>query len=50
MAVALGATPKRFENLKNEELYFAMARGDKNSTVMEMTKWFNTNYHLKMQI
>ncbi len=45
MAVVLGATPKRFENLKNEELYFAMARGDKNSTAMEMTKWFNTNYH-----
>ncbi len=44
-AIMLGAVPKRFENLKNEELYFSMARGDKNSVAMEMTKWFNTNYH-----
>ncbi|MBD3824906.1 MAG: 5-methyltetrahydropteroyltriglutamate--homocysteine S-methyltransferase, partial [Epsilonproteobacteria bacterium] len=29
----------------NEELYFAMARGDGERTAMEMTKWFNTNYH-----
>ncbi|MBU1659082.1 5-methyltetrahydropteroyltriglutamate--homocysteine S-methyltransferase [bacterium] len=45
MAVTLGAIPKRFRLLKNEELYFSMARGDKNSVAMEMTKWFNTNYH-----
>ncbi|WP_457563522.1 5-methyltetrahydropteroyltriglutamate--homocysteine S-methyltransferase, partial [Caminibacter pacificus] len=25
--------------------YFAMARGDANHKAMEMTKWFNTNYH-----
>lgn len=41
----LGLAPKRFENLQGEELYFSMARGNKNSTAMEMTKWFNTNYH-----
>ncbi len=45
MIVTLGATPKRFKNLKKEELYFAMARGDNSATAMEMTKWFNTNYH-----
>ncbi|MDB4257394.1 5-methyltetrahydropteroyltriglutamate--homocysteine S-methyltransferase, partial [Arcobacteraceae bacterium] len=43
--VMLGAIPKRFQHLKNEELYFSMARGDKSSVAMEMTKWFNTNYH-----
>ena len=43
--ILLGAIPKRFENLKDEELYFAMARGNDNCVAMEMTKWFNTNYH-----
>ena len=41
----LGAIPKRFRGLEDEELYFAMARGTKHSVAMEMTKWFNTNYH-----
>ena len=45
MAVVLGAIPKRFRSLKDEELYFSMARGNKDSVAMEMTKWFNTNYH-----
>ena len=44
-AFMLGAIPKRFRELKGEELYFAMARGTKSSVAMEMTKWFNTNYH-----
>jgi 5-methyltetrahydropteroyltriglutamate--homocysteine methyltransferase len=44
-AFMLGAIPQRFTNLKNEELYFAMARGTKEAPAMEMTKWFNTNYH-----
>ncbi|AXH13165.1 5-methyltetrahydropteroyltriglutamate--homocysteine S-methyltransferase [Halarcobacter bivalviorum] len=43
--ILLNAIPKRFKNLKDEELYFSMARGNKNSVAMEMTKWFNTNYH-----
>ena len=43
--ILLGAIPKRFENLKDEELYFAMARGNDDCVAMEMTKWFNTNYH-----
>jgi len=44
-AVMLGAVPKRFRNLEGETQYFAMARGDKDNVAMEMTKWFNTNYH-----
>jgi len=44
-AFMLGAIPKRFRELKGEELYFAMARGTKSCVAMEMTKWFNTNYH-----
>ncbi len=43
--IMLNAIPKRFKNVENEELYFSMARGNKNSVAMEMTKWFNTNYH-----
>ncbi len=44
-SVMLGAIPKRFKALKDEELYFSMARGNIESVAMEMTKWFNTNYH-----
>ncbi len=44
-AVMLGAIPKRFKGLESQELYFTMARGNKNTVAMEMTKWFNTNYH-----
>ncbi len=44
-AVMLGAIPQRFQGLEGEALYFAMARGNDNAVAMEMTKWFNTNYH-----
>lgn len=44
-AIMLGAIPQRFKDLENEELYFSMARGNKDTVAMEMTKWFNTNYH-----
>ncbi len=44
-SIMLGAIPKRFAHLKDEELYFAMARGNDLCIAMEMTKWFNTNYH-----
>jgi len=45
-----GAVPTRFaRDSKAASLatYFAMARGDaaKNIAAMEMTKWFDTNYH-----
>jgi len=48
MTAMLGATPRRFESIGNEmslDLYFAMARGTADQPAMEMTKWFNTNYH-----
>lgn len=48
-----GVVPKRFqplaERLNKTDLYFAMCRGyQKNGfdvTPLEMTKWFDTNYH-----
>lgn len=48
MAVTVGAVPGRFQ--RNEttvdlQTYFAMARGAKDMPAMEMTKWFDTNYH-----
>ncbi|MFN7065584.1 MAG: 5-methyltetrahydropteroyltriglutamate--homocysteine S-methyltransferase, partial [Aquificaceae bacterium] len=42
MAITLGAVPKRFEEYKGLETYFQMARGEQ---ALEMTKYFNTNYH-----
>jgi 5-methyltetrahydropteroyltriglutamate--homocysteine methyltransferase len=44
-SVMLGAIPQRFQHLADEELYFTMARGNNSCVAMEMTKWFNTNYH-----
>jgi 5-methyltetrahydropteroyltriglutamate--homocysteine methyltransferase len=44
--VMLGAIPKRFAGIADKnERYFAMARGNGTAAAMEMTKWFNTNYH-----
>ena len=46
LMIALGAQPQRFRDINDaNERYFAMARGDATHTAMEMTKWFNTNYH-----
>lgn len=47
MTAALSATPTRFarEADNDLDLYFAMARGTPGAPAMEMTKWFNTNYH-----
>jgi len=44
-SVMLGAVPQRFQEEDKKDQYFAMARGSKNAVAMEMTKWFNTNYH-----
>ncbi len=48
MTATLGAVPERF-NFEGEkvdlETYFAMARGKGSAGAMEMTKWFDTNYH-----
>ncbi|QCD45628.1 5-methyltetrahydropteroyltriglutamate--homocysteine S-methyltransferase [Campylobacter mucosalis] len=41
----LGCVPFRFRGLSGNELYFSMARGNNSAVAMEMTKWFNTNYH-----
>lgn len=43
--ITFGAIPSRFQNLNGLEQYFALARGSKDAVAMEMTKWFNTNYH-----
>jgi 5-methyltetrahydropteroyltriglutamate--homocysteine methyltransferase len=45
-ACMLGLIPSRFAAITDPlERYFAMARGTTNAPAMEMTKWFNTNYH-----
>jgi len=42
----LNAIPKRYHDIENcMDRNFAVARGDANHKAMEMTKWFNTNYH-----
>ncbi|MEO8735880.1 MAG: 5-methyltetrahydropteroyltriglutamate--homocysteine S-methyltransferase [Edaphobacter sp.] len=44
--VLVGATPSRFGNgLVTLTRYFQMARNSNEQTAMEMTKWFDTNYH-----
>ncbi|MBS1563465.1 MAG: 5-methyltetrahydropteroyltriglutamate--homocysteine S-methyltransferase [Bacteroidetes bacterium] len=56
MSLLLGAIPARYNPVLTEvkdnaelDLYFAMARGYQKDgldiTAMEMTKWFDTNYH-----
>lgn len=47
MMQTLGAIPKRFRDLSNDKTYqyFSMARGNDTTPAMEMTKWFNSNYH-----
>lgn len=51
-AVLFGATPSRFnklpfgeKNVSAENAYFAFGRGNLAQPAMEMTKWFDTNYH-----
>jgi 5-methyltetrahydropteroyltriglutamate--homocysteine methyltransferase len=55
MSLAVGAIPERYRPLSDTasstemDLYFAMARGYQERGLdliaMEMTKWFDTNYH-----
>lgn len=55
MALTVGAIPDRYRAVANRpehtdlDLYFAMARGFQREgldvTALEMTKWFDTNYH-----
>jgi 5-methyltetrahydropteroyltriglutamate--homocysteine methyltransferase len=45
-AVLLGAIPARYAAVADPlARYFAMARGDGDLAPLEMTKWFDTNYH-----
>ncbi|WP_326954650.1 5-methyltetrahydropteroyltriglutamate--homocysteine S-methyltransferase [Amycolatopsis sp. NBC_01286] len=46
-AELFGALPARFTGLGLSKLdtYFAAARGVQDAPAMEMTKWFDTNYH-----
>lgn len=55
MTLTVGAIPKKYQEIAldqskaEQDLYFAMARGYQKDgldiTAMEMTKWFDTNYH-----
>jgi 5-methyltetrahydropteroyltriglutamate--homocysteine methyltransferase len=48
MTTTLGAVPSRFGfngEIVDKKTYFDMARGKGNAAAMEMTKWFDTNYH-----
>lgn len=52
MAVMFGAVPPRYKDINDPlDQYFAMARGMQDDEqaidvpAMEMTKWFDTNYH-----
>ncbi|WP_026552065.1 5-methyltetrahydropteroyltriglutamate--homocysteine S-methyltransferase [Arthrobacter sp. H20] len=50
-AVTFGAVPARFQDLYDDDgqlsldAYFTLARGDSLRQPLEMTKWFDTNYH-----
>ncbi|MCR6487767.1 5-methyltetrahydropteroyltriglutamate--homocysteine S-methyltransferase [Amycolatopsis sp. OK19-0408] len=45
-SVLLGAIPERHRGAASElDRYFAMARGTADAPPLEMTKWFDTNYH-----
>ncbi len=41
----VGAIPPRHQSLDGLDQYFAMARGTAVAPPLEMTKWFDTNYH-----
>lgn len=42
---ALGLAPARFSKLSGYDLYFAMARGTEGAVALDMSKFFDTNYH-----
>ena len=45
-AVMLGALPARAAQVSDDlDRYFAAARGNSDVAPLEMTKWFDTNYH-----
>ncbi|TDC55788.1 5-methyltetrahydropteroyltriglutamate--homocysteine S-methyltransferase [Actinomadura sp. KC345] len=44
-SVLVDAVPDRYRGLTGFDRYFAMARGVQDLPPLEMTKWFDTNYH-----
>jgi 5-methyltetrahydropteroyltriglutamate--homocysteine methyltransferase len=44
-AALVNAVPTRFAELSGLDAYFAMARGAEGIAPLELTKWFDTNYH-----
>lgn len=50
-AIAVGAVPERFHRLQDEQGrvdlagVFTIARGEGDDAPLEMTKWFDSNYH-----
>ncbi|MFI0369192.1 5-methyltetrahydropteroyltriglutamate--homocysteine S-methyltransferase [Actinomadura sp. 1N219] len=44
-SVLVDAVPDRYRHLRGLDRYFAMARGVQDVPPLEMTKWFDTNYH-----
>ena len=45
-AQLLGALPQRYAEIDDDlDRYFTAARGNADLTPLEMTKWFDTNYH-----
>jgi 5-methyltetrahydropteroyltriglutamate--homocysteine methyltransferase len=45
MCFTLGLIPPRFEKQQGLDQYFAMARGAEGVSALDMSKYFNTNYH-----
>ena len=46
LAVQFNIIPKRFEGREIDiDLYFDIARGNKDNVASALKKWFNTNYH-----
>lgn len=46
LSVQFNIIPERFSDSEvDQDLYFAIARGNKNHVASSMKKWFNTNYH-----
>ena len=44
-AMLVGAVPQRYRRDNDLDTYFAAARGTDDLPPLEMTKWFDTNYH-----
>lgn len=43
--VRFGLIPARYRRFEGLDLYFAMARGAEGIPALDLTKWYDTNYH-----